>query len=370
LPVTELPVAYNFEVVLPVPETRVPETRVPETPRRPVVVALALLLSACSHYSEFTLPEVSGGDPNTSFSFEPQKDPVLSPAEGWESQDVLNPSVVRIGAQLLNFYSGFDGQTWRTGLALSTDGVNWQRRGTFLEPSPHTWEGPYIAANGSALYHDHQFYYWYVAGDRAVPAIGLKRVPGDARGPQGLPRQESKPVLEHGPYGSWDERGVADPYVIWIEPYFYMYYLGQDRARRQRIGVARSTDGLVFEKLRSNPVLELGNIGAFDEADLGEPAVWQSHGFYWMLYTGIDASVNRKLGLARSTNGVHWTRLPAVFAGTEMWNSRVLCDPTVDTSGGVIRVWFGGGDVASRDAGLHGRIGLAILRPVNATLAK
>ena len=47
-------------------------------------------------------------------------------------------------------------------------------------------------------------------------------------------------MLETGPVGFWDERAVADPYVIRIGAYFYMYYLGQDRAMRQRIGVARS----------------------------------------------------------------------------------------------------------------------------------
>jgi hypothetical protein len=42
----------------------------------------------------------------------------------------------------------------------------------------------------------------------------------------------------------------------------------------------------------------------------------------------------------------------------------------VDVGGGVIRVWFGGGDVASPDENLHGQIGLAILRPVRAIRPK
>jgi predicted GH43/DUF377 family glycosyl hydrolase len=313
---------------------------------------------------------MSGGDSNLTFRFEQQKDPVLSPGAGWESGDVLNPSVVRIGAALVNFYSGFDGKTWRTGVALSTDGVRWEKHGMVLEPEARSWEGSYIAANGSAAFRDGEFYYWYVAGSPAANAIGLERFAGDARGPAGPPRKESRPVLPHGPWASWDEISVADPYVIRVEPYFYMYYLGQDRARRQRIGVARSRDGVVWEKLRTNPVLELGDYGAFDEMGLGEPAVWASGGFYWMLYTGIDPAVNRRLGLARSTDGVHWTKLPAVFAGSEGWDSKALCDPTVDVAGDAIRVWFGGGDVASRDENLHGRIGFAVLRPVSDTLAK
>jgi hypothetical protein len=89
-----------------------------------------------------------------------------------------------------------------------------------------------------------------------------------------------------------------------------------------------------------------------------------------MLYTGTDYTTQRRLGLARSTDGVRWQKLPAVFAGTQPWNSKVLCDPTVLVDGPEVRVWFGGGDVASPDERLHGQIGYGVLRPVHATLAK
>ena len=175
-----------------------------------------------------------------------------------------------------------------------------------------------------------------------------------------------------GPRGSWDERGVGDPYLLSAapRPYLYLFYLGQDRAQRQRIGVARSLDRVHWEKLRSNPILELGDAGAFDENGLGEPAVWEAKGFYWMLYTGRDVHENRRLGLARSTDGVHWKKLPAVFAGTAAWNSKVICDPSVIATDSEIRVWFGGGDVARPDENINGQIGFGILRPASATLAK
>ena len=119
-----------------------------------------------------------------------------------------------------------------------------------------------------------EFLYWYQAGRKDTPSLGLARSP-DGRAWTKHPA----PVLAPGPRGSWDERGVGDPYVIRIEPWFYMFYLGQDRARRQRLGLARSADGVRWEKLRSNPVMELGGPGAFDEAGLGEPAVWSAGGF-------------------------------------------------------------------------------------------
>jgi predicted GH43/DUF377 family glycosyl hydrolase len=282
---------------------------------------------------------------------------VLSPGD-WDSVDALNPSIVRRENLYYNFYSGFDGRVWHTGLAISPDGVHWRKQGRIISPDPTTWEGSYWATNGSALFNGSEFFYWYQAGSRETPQIGLAQ---SSDGKQW--RKNPAPVLQTGPRGSWDERGVADPYVVLIGDSYYMYYLGQDRARRQRLGVARSRDGVHWQKLRANPMLELGGDGAFDENGLGEPAVWQSHGKYWMLYTGRDRAENRRLGMARSVDGVTWEKLPGSFSGSERWNNKVICDPSVLVEGDSIRVWFGGGDVASPDENLHGQIGVATLIP-------
>jgi predicted GH43/DUF377 family glycosyl hydrolase len=266
---------------------------------------------------------------------------------------VLNPSVVRFRENYLNLYSGYDGHTWHTGVATSSDGIQWKKQGRIL--SPEGWEGSYIAANGSALVKDGEILYWYQAGDPVRIAL--------ARSSDGVAWRKEGLVLPTGPRGSFDERGVADPYVIRVGDRFYLYYLGTDRAARQRLGVARSSDGVKWEKLRSNPVLELGEPGAFDEVGLGEPAVWSSGGSYWMLYTGRARGERRRIGLAKSLDGVQWEREPGFtpLTGSEAWDSQVLCDPTVEVTADRIRVWFGGGDVPSPDQNLHGQIGLGVL---------
>ena len=276
---------------------------------------------------------------------------------GFDSVDTLNPSVVRFRGLYYNLYSGFDGTAWRTGLATSADGIQWTKRGLALSPDLGSWEGGYIAANGSALVEGAEFRYWYQAGN--PPRIGL------ARSSDGLHWSKlARPVVALGPRGSWDERGVADPYVIRAGGRLYLFYLGQDRARRQRLGVARSTDGLHWTKLRSNPVLDLGENGTFDENGLGEPAVWAARGSYWMLYTGRDRYENRRLGIARSADGARWERVPEapVIAGLEPWDSKVVCDPTVEVDGDKVRVWFGGGDQPRPDERLNGQIGFGLLQ--------
>ncbi len=312
----------------------------------------AFTLDACEPAPAVLAPE--------DWRFTALPDPVLSPGPpgAWDSVDALNPSVLRRDGVFYNLYSGFDGRTWRTGLATSPDGRNWQKAATnpVLGPLAETWEGGYIAANGSVLHDGREFLYWYQAG--RPPRIGL------ARSPDALAWTRARaPVLEPGPPGAWDEAGVADPYVLRCGLIYYMYYLGQNRRAVQRLGVARSPDGVHWQKYIDNPLLDLGPPGAFDERGLGEPAVFRAGAEFLMIYTGRDRAEQRRLGAARSPDGVRWRRapLPEPIAGDRPWNSRVVCDPAVWAGDGRLWLWFGGGDTASPDENLHGRIGLALM---------
>lgn len=319
------------------------------------IAALFLVfLNGCGSYSDFTLPVLKNAPPLVlTARFE-----ALPVMEKGAAHDALNPSVVRNGSLYYNLYSEFDGKTWHTALASSPDGTVWTKRGRVLSPDPATWERDYIAANGSVLFENGEFWYWYQSGDHNVPRIGLARS-WDAR----HWRKQPHPVLEPGPRGSWDERGVADPYVLKLDGEFYVYYLGQNRARQQQIGLARSHDGMHWTKLRANPVLTIPwpGTGRPDDNGLGEPAVWQSNGWYWMLYTGRGANERRSLIAARSHDGVHWQPQSAFFPGTDAWDREVVCDATVLPETGRIRFWFGGGDKARPDENLDGQIGQGVL---------
>jgi predicted GH43/DUF377 family glycosyl hydrolase len=317
---------------------------------------MALWLAGCGHYGEFTLPLLDGSAP-APLKVTLEAQPVMSPdVKGWDSAEVLNPSVVAHDQQYWNFYSGYNGKIWQTGVATSADGIAWTRKGLAVSPDANGWGRGYIAANGSALWRNGEFLIWYEAGEHE----GEKRI-GLARSTDGVHfRKEAKPVLDVGPYESWDERDVADPYVIEVGEWLYMYYLGQDRARRQRIGVARSQDGMNWEKLRSNPVVEMAQPGSggVDEGGAGEPAVFVWKGHYRMLITGTDAKQHRHLSALWSNDGVHWTREAAVISGEQAWDAIVVCDPTVVVEETGVRLWFGGGDTTRPDEGLHGQIGV------------
>ena len=312
---------------------------------RRAVPLLSLVLAGCGQYSTFTLP--NGGLPQPGhYEWQPRREAVLQTA----AVDTLNPSVVLWRDELINLYSVFDGRTWHTESAVSKDGILWQGSERMLSPRKGSWEDGYIAANGAAVAFQGELLYFYQAGN--PPRIGLAHSE-DAK----VWAREPAPVLALGPRGAWDERAAADPYVLQAGDQLFLYYLGEDRARRQRLGVAVSKDGRKWTKLTAAPVLELGEQGAWDENGLGEPAVWNAHGAWWMLYTGRARNEVRRMGLAKSSDGVHWERTGLVISGMEPWNSQVVCDATVLPEEDRVRVWFGGGDVAHPAENIHGRIG-------------
>ena len=323
---------------------------------RLLAIAVCLLAASCGRYERFALPS-PGAVEQGGYEWSAVDAPILGRGLAGEADraDALNPSVVRLDGELLNLYSGFDGRRWRTLMARSGDGLRWQGGQTVIEPDGRNWEGGSIAANGAALAFGGQIQYWFQASE--PPRIGL------ARGRDGAKWvKHPAPVLDYGPRGAWDERATGDPYVVEDGGWLYMYYLGEDRARRQRLGVARSRDGVSWTRHRGNPVLDLGEDGAFDESGLGEPAVWRDRGWWWMLYTGRDRNEVRRMGLARSRDGVKWERTALVISGSQGWNAKVLCDPTVIVEPERIRVWFGGGDVAHPAENINGQIGYGELR--------
>ena len=126
----------------------------------------------------------------------------------------------------------------------------------------------------------------------------------------------------------------ADPYVIRIgEPYFYLYYLGQDRARRQRLGLARSRDGAsAGRSCRSSPVLELGGAGSRSMRSAWESPRCGRH--TWLV---LDA-LHRPRRLPKTAASAWPAPVDGVACGSscrsffeasaDPWDSRtVLCDP-------------------------------------------
>lgn len=320
--------------------------------RTALLAVFAAMLVSCGRYDSFALPRPAPSV-ELDLNWQPTAGPVILRGN---ALDVLNPSVVAWRGEYLNLYSQFDGSRWDTMLASSKDGLTWTSGSKVLSPS-EAWEGTYIAANGGVVLHRRQLLYAYQAGEKGHTVIGVAT---SVDGRNWL--KQPGPVLGLGPRMSWDEISLGDPYLLSLGEEIYLFYLGEDRARRQRLGVARSRDGFTWTKLRGGPLLELGGAGDFDENGLGEPAVFAANGQWVMLYTGRDRKEQRAMGYAVSKDGKTWEkRKEPVLRGMSAWNKAVVCDATVLVEAGRARIWFGGGDLPKPDERLNGQIGYAEL---------
>lgn len=130
---------------------------------------------AIEHEETFKLNNVKGMVSNAQFTVEIIDDaPILKRGltNEFDSVDLLNPSIVNYNDMLYNYYSGFDGSVWRTGLAISKTGDEWIKKGIVLDLSEDKWDEEYIVANGSALQFNNKIYYFYQGHDD-TSKIGL-----------------------------------------------------------------------------------------------------------------------------------------------------------------------------------------------------
>ncbi len=210
------------------------------------------------------------------------------------------------------------GGTMSIGLCLSNDGVHWGRvegehpSGALLEPlDGQTFVGwPQVEQMSES---PEEWVLWYHARDEKDGQVAI----GAAASANCIEWEHRGYCLTPGAAGAFDEASVYARCVVrdpaspargsgkgWL-----MYYEGSDADGRAAIGLARSDDGLVWERTSSSPVLE----------PPAEPSAWDGGGVMtpWvvplddgsarMYYVGRALSGARGIGMAAS-DGADWTR--------------------------------------------------------------
>jgi predicted GH43/DUF377 family glycosyl hydrolase len=117
----------------------------------------------------------------------------------------------------------------------------------------------------------------------------------------------------------WEEKDVFNPAIVNRDGKIYMFYRAQDRvgkpAGTSRIGVAVSTDGIHFKRM-PGPVLypdkdEFNNLEW--QGGCEDPRIVQDEkGTYYMMYTAFDGTTAR-LFVATSTNLMKWKKYGSAF---------------------------------------------------------
>ncbi|GIW06692.1 MAG: hypothetical protein KatS3mg060_1497 [Dehalococcoidia bacterium] len=256
------------------------------------------------------------------------------PEGWWDSLSVSSPQVLREGENDWKmWYYGRDtnwdrsiaGSDGRTGLATSVDGIRWERvrgpltLGAVLEPSADRsrFDSAHVGAT-CVLAIDGLYWMWYLGGDwtltdwDGVERIGIPYHIGCAISRDGL--HWTKLVgpyrgafLPLGAVGEFDELSATYGRVVRLpNGEWRLYYHGLHPTRGGRIGLAVSGDGLHWEK--RGQILENGEPGRFDERGVSCRSVLVYQGGWLMVYEGSNHANYYGIGVATSSDGVHWTK--------------------------------------------------------------
>jgi predicted GH43/DUF377 family glycosyl hydrolase len=132
-----------------------------------------------------------------------------------------------------------------------------------------------------------------------------------------LRRVSNEPVL--GPQGDgWEAAGTFNPSVVNHQGSIVMLYRAQDRSGTSRLGYATSTDGLRFTR-RPEPVL---SPEADYERDGGveDPRLTKIGDTYYLTYTAYNKK-DAQLALATSTDLITWDRKGVILPAYKgRWN--------------------------------------------------
>jgi len=155
----------------------------------------------------------------------------------------------------------------------------------------------------------------------------------------------SNPVLTAGVSGSWDDVNVAFCSVVFdstkSDSSRYMMWFGGGQGAATNIGLATSSDGIVWTEYSGNPVFIPG-ISGWDRVAVFEPAILKVNGYYHMFYLGNHGGTN-SVGWAYSPDGMNWTRgdtLPVLTAGGQ-WEQQIG-DIDVKFINNKFHMWYSG----------------------------
>lgn len=289
------------------------------------IMAIAFFVISCEQKQK-KKPTEEKDDTSVSFpaemvEFEPiSQNPLFAgtDADSWDRNIRERGFILHDEGKYKLWYTGYNDSITKkrfVGLALSDDGIQWER----FSDSPileDVWvEDMFV------LKHD-GMYYMFAEGENDVAHLLISKngVDWEPKGKLNLLKANGTP-LDPGPYGT--------P-TVWVEDgEKYLFYERNDLG----IWLAKSDDFKTWTNVQDEPVLKMGP-EKYDEAAVAANQIVKYQGNYYMFYHGSDNPDWHKTdvtalwssNVAVSKDLVHWTKYPGnpIVAGDHSSNIMVF----------------------------------------------
>lgn len=190
---------------------------------------------------------------------------------------VYDPAVIILDGMTYLFYSAIGKGPDSIGLAVSSNGKEFQKRDRPL----------IIGRSPEVVWHDGNFFLFYVLRS---PSGGYQIHLSLSKDSVSFHDFSVEPVLQVGKAGSWDQFEVTTPRIFSRGGWYYMIYAGGQTSDRKDMpaafGLARSMDLIHWEKYPHNPVFTTGVPGSWDDGALWFGTVFMWDDQLYLLYEG------------------------------------------------------------------------------------
>jgi len=230
--------------------------------------------------------------------------------------------------------------------------INWTNYGSLVLGTGPSWDSNWVGFV-SVVYQDSHYVMWYSGGTNGN---GIDLSVGRATSPDAVnwTKDTLNPVMK--PDGSsWDGLAAWLPKVLKIGSGYTMWFTGSTASSLWQIGRATSSDGRVWARDTSNPVVRVGAPGQWDAGLVHTGSVLFDGTTYRMWYTGMSVGYGSGtcgIGLATSADGIHWVKdtadNPVLAAGAgSAWDAHGVgeCSVVYDSSNRQYLMFYNGNEL-------------------------